>query len=55
MSGGSLDTGRGRPYTAGMKRMILPLLALFVAGAFMTGCDDKKDEKTDEAAAEQAK
>lgn len=31
-----------------MKRFILPVLALVVAGAVLTGCDDKK--KDDKAA-----
>lgn len=34
-----------------MKRYLLPVLALFIVGTALTGCDDKKDEKKDEAAA----
>lgn len=34
-----------------MKKFLLPALALFVVGTVLTGCDDKKDEKKDEAAA----
>ena len=38
-----------------MKRFLLPVLALLVVGTALTGCDDKKDEKKDEAAAEAPK
>ena len=34
-----------------MKRIILPILALVVAGAVMNGCDDKKDDKSSAAGA----
>lgn len=34
-----------------MKRIILPVLALVVAGAVLTGCDDKKKSDTSAAGA----
>ena len=50
---GALDERRGGAYTAGMKKFLLPVLALFIVGTVLTGCDDDKDKdkKAEDAAA----
>lgn len=34
-----------------MKRFLLPVLALFIVGTVLTGCDDEKDKKAEETPA----